>query len=313
MSSPGQKRGGCGHIMASFNSHSFCAQCRDEGKEKDPCVEQPDTTECKFCNLLVPDQCLQLATPSYKCKTEKREAKKLEVSSTPTKDSYTLVDPSSVSVIGAVDEQGSVKSPTPFAPPEKKSKKEKPTTSKAMKSVKSKATTDTKIAELDQKWPDRFNRLEALLMARTFEPTFSSNVKVTPTHSPPASVVQVTEPFIRPAQPASNSLTEFPGTGSSAVKQQPTSKTYTSRPTLSTEFPETGSSAIKHQPTSKTQNSRLTSSEHTGTNSSTSKHQSTSKLKSSRPHTDRPSTGSNSSAFKHQSASKLQPSQHLTD
>ena len=109
--------------MACFDSYTFCACCRDKGKGKDHCVEQSDTKDCKFCNSLTPEQRLQLATPSYKLKKEKREAKKLD--STPSKDSDTLVDPVSVSVIGAVDNQGTVKSPSTVAPPEKKSKKDK--------------------------------------------------------------------------------------------------------------------------------------------------------------------------------------------
>ena len=80
----------------------------------------------------------------------------------------------------------------------KKSKKDKPSTSKSTKPIGTKSDTDSEIEDLDQKWSDRFNRLEALLLARSFEPTFSSNVKVTPTHYPPAGVVQGTEPFIRP-------------------------------------------------------------------------------------------------------------------
>ena len=39
-----------------------------------------DTTDCKFCNSLTEDQRIQLATPSYKLKKEKREAKMLEAS-----------------------------------------------------------------------------------------------------------------------------------------------------------------------------------------------------------------------------------------
>ena len=139
MSSPGQKRGACGHVMVSFDSHTFCAHCRDKDKGKDPCVEQPDTKDCKFCNSLTPEQCLQLATSSYKLKKEKREAKKLD--STPSKDSDTLVDPASVSVIGAVDDQGTFKSPSTVAPPEKKSKKEKPSISKSSKPVGTKTDT----------------------------------------------------------------------------------------------------------------------------------------------------------------------------
>ena len=119
-------------------------------------------------------------------------------------------------MFGAVDDQGTVKSPTIAAPPEKKSKKDKPSTLKAMKPVESKSNTDSKIVEVDQKWSDRFNRLEALLLARSFEHTFSSNVKVTRTHSPPASVMQVTEPFIKPAQPVAASSIEFPNFTASA-------------------------------------------------------------------------------------------------
>ena len=52
MASHGQMRGGCGHLMAGFDNHSFCARCRDKGKAKDPCVERPESTDCKFCNSI---------------------------------------------------------------------------------------------------------------------------------------------------------------------------------------------------------------------------------------------------------------------
>ena len=105
-----------------------------------------------------------------------------------------------MSVIAAVDNLGSVKSPASVAPPDKKPKKDKPSsTSSKTSKAQSQANTELKIAELDQKWLDRFNHLEALLMARSLEPAFTSNVKVTLTHSPPASVENVSEPFIRPS------------------------------------------------------------------------------------------------------------------
>ena len=146
-----------------------------------------------------------------------------------------------------------MKSPASIVPPDSKKAKNDQTSSTSTKSSKAQtqANTDLKIAELDQKWSDRFNCLEALLMARSFQPSFTSNVKVTPTHSPP--VENVSEPFIRPS-------TELPGSGFSAAKHQPTSKAMTSRPTSATQFPGTGSSAVKHQPTSHTQTSRPTSS-----------------------------------------------------
>ena len=78
MSSPGQKRGACRHAMASFDGHLSCARCRDKGKGKDTCVENKDSTNCSHCNALTPEQKAQLATPSYKLKKEKREAKKAE-------------------------------------------------------------------------------------------------------------------------------------------------------------------------------------------------------------------------------------------
>ena len=126
MSSPGQKRGSCDHAMASFDGHAFCARCRDKKKGEDPCVKSPES-ECKFCVVLTPEQLTELSTPSYRLKKEKREAKKLE--STPSKDSP-LVDPSSVAIIGPVSDTATASSPPPVVP-EKKVKKDKPSSSKS--------------------------------------------------------------------------------------------------------------------------------------------------------------------------------------
>ena len=153
-----------------------------------------------------------------------------------------------MSVIGAVDGQLTLQSPGYGAPAEKSRKVEKDTASmskskssanKPLKSSVKKpvqaSSTDTKIAELDQKWSDQFNRLEALLMARTLnrEPTFQT-VKVAPTHSPPAGSVRSTEPFIklaeRPSTLSTPSSTELPGTDSSAAKHQSGTKTHTGQP-----------------------------------------------------------------------------------
>ena len=43
-------------------------------------------------------------------------AKKLEASSTPSKDNASLVDPATVSVIWAVKEQGTLQSPSDLSP-----------------------------------------------------------------------------------------------------------------------------------------------------------------------------------------------------
>ena len=66
---------------------------------------------------------------------------------------------------------------------------------------------------MEQKWSDRFNRLEALLLAKTLdqEPTFSA-VKVTPTHAPPATAIS-TQPFLKPSsasQPSDRPATSVP-------------------------------------------------------------------------------------------------------
>ena len=91
--------------MASFDSHCFYAGCREKGKGTDPCINNND---CQVCNSLTEEQRIQLSTPSYRLKKEKRDLKKS--SDTPNKDSdsSTLIDPSSVTVVGAVDGQGMV-------------------------------------------------------------------------------------------------------------------------------------------------------------------------------------------------------------
>ena len=48
MSSPGQKKGTCGHIMAVFDGHLKCARYREKGVADDPCVQS------RFFNLLPP-------------------------------------------------------------------------------------------------------------------------------------------------------------------------------------------------------------------------------------------------------------------
>ena len=92
----------------------------------------------------------------------------------------------------------------------KKSVKPKPSASASRPAA---VSTDQKFDELDQKWSDQFNRLEALLLARTLdqpqqEPTFGT-VKVVPAHSPPASVIR-SEPFIRPTDQPTSQASDRP-------------------------------------------------------------------------------------------------------
>ena len=105
-------------MMAGFDLHSVCARCRDKKKGSDPCTKTPPE-DCQHCDALTPDQRTQIATPSYKLKKEKKDAK-----STPVKDSDnpTLVDPALVSVLGVVDKQSTPGASASSEPVEKKKK-----------------------------------------------------------------------------------------------------------------------------------------------------------------------------------------------
>ena len=72
MTSSGQKRCLCGHLMAAFDKLAYCACCRDKGKGTDPCLKNED---CQHCNVLTEDQKSCLATPSYQKKKEKHDQK----------------------------------------------------------------------------------------------------------------------------------------------------------------------------------------------------------------------------------------------
>ena len=222
MSSPAQKRGSCGHAIASFDGHAYCTRCRDKGKGEEPCISNKEASDCKFCNAFTPEQRVQLATQSYKLKKEKREAKRVD-NSTPT-DGSSLVDPASVSVIGVVGEKLDQKSPT--LPPEKKKTKKDKASVKAKKSVDSTAT-DRKISELDSKWSEHFNRLEALIMSKSFQPTFSSDLRVT-TCSPPDNVPKDSEPFFQPThRPVDTSPTVMRTDPDSRAAMQPSGLSWT--------------------------------------------------------------------------------------
>ena len=85
MSSPSQRWGSCGHMMAGFDSHTVCARCHDKKKGQDPCVEKEGAV-CHHCNALTPEQLAQLSTPSYRNKKERRESKSSTPAKNPTAD-----------------------------------------------------------------------------------------------------------------------------------------------------------------------------------------------------------------------------------
>ena len=119
MASPG--KGSCGHIMALFDAHSKCAQCREKGTGQDPCVKKKP---CQICDKM-PDQKKQLATPTYR--TRKELQKKI---SSPSQ----TVNPADVTVLGKVESRGETrdrgKTPSKKA---KKSSHKSPTKKKAGK------------------------------------------------------------------------------------------------------------------------------------------------------------------------------------
>ena len=172
-------------------------------------------------------------------KKEKREARKSETV-TPTKETSELVDPANVSVIGVVGQQDIVKSPLSSVPPEEKRKKDK-LPSKTKKSSDS-SSTDSKIVELASKWSERFNRLEALLLSKSLQPTFSSEIKVAPPHSAPANIPRDFEPFFQP--------TGRTGEDFSAEMHQSACQPELDSQTTSTERTGKGFSASPHQPAS---------------------------------------------------------------
>ena len=89
MSSPGEKQGSCGHVMALFDNHNKCSRCREKGVGDDPCVKKLD---CQICKPFTPAQVQQLATPTYKARKERGEQKKSEVSSDATPTVVDLVE-----------------------------------------------------------------------------------------------------------------------------------------------------------------------------------------------------------------------------
>ena len=210
MSSPGQRRGSCGHAMAGFDTHSKCARCRDKGLADDPCVQKK---ECLICKGFTPDQVLQLATPAYRDRKEKKATSTTSANSTPT-----LVDPAHVSVLARVEKVKDVSS----TPTTKKTKRsESPSASKKRSSSKPSAED---LKNLDDKWAERFSRLEAMILAKTF------TVPVEPVVKPPSDVTPTGKPFFEPSTsklPVEKTLTsEKPGpclvqaTGNAAEEMQ---------------------------------------------------------------------------------------------
>ena len=215
MSSPGQKRGSCGHVMAIFDNHKKCACCREKGVGDDPCVKKLD---CQICKAFMPSQIIQLATPTYKARKERGEQKKSEASSDVTP---TLVDPSEVTLLGRVsaDKPSSVES-TP-----KQKKKRSDDSPRSRKRKQSSKPTSDDLKSLDDKWSERFSRLEAMLLNQSF-----------------ASVVPREHPFFDPGASTSVMFAESTGSGLAETASVSSQLTAT-QPLLGV----TGTSAVRYE------------------------------------------------------------------
>ena len=173
------------------------AKCRDKGVGEDNCVLKKD---CPICKSFTPEQVQQLATPTYR--ERKSKAKKMILSS----PAPTLVDPSHVSVLGKVEGQKTLVQPetTPAGKKKKHSFSPKP----SPRSSKKKPSTSS----LDDKWPERFARLESMLLAKSF------TIPVEPVVKPAAEVTTSQKPFFDPVASTSSFATSTGNSGPSHIQ-----------------------------------------------------------------------------------------------
>ena len=125
-----------------------------------------------FCKGFTLDQVQQLATPTNR---EHKEKKTAASSSTPT-----LVDPAHVSVLGKVEKDKAKGTPV------KNSKCNESLKPSASKKRSSSRPSGDDLKQLDDNWAERFSRLEAMLLAKTFpvpvEPVVKPATDVTTSH-----------------------------------------------------------------------------------------------------------------------------------
>ena len=180
--------------MALFDSHSKCARCRDKGLGQDACVEKKP---CKICDKFTPEQKSKLASPTYRARKEHQK----KISSPPP-----TVDLSTVTVLGQVESGKGDPSDTGESTPKKKKTSHKSPKKTAKSSKAPEYQSDLK--NLDEKWSDRFARLDALFLSKTFQ------LPVEPVQS--FSVVVSDKPFIPPEQQSSS---QIPTAGASGKKK----------------------------------------------------------------------------------------------
>ena len=152
MASHRQKRGLCGHIMTLFDAHFKCACCSETGIGQDPCIEKK---QCQICDNFSEDQKKQLATPTY------RARKELQKTSSPSQ----AVDPADVTILVESKGETSDRGKTPS----KKLKKSSHKSPSKKKASKTSVDFQADLKSMDDKWSERFARLEAMFLAKSFQ------------------------------------------------------------------------------------------------------------------------------------------------
>ena len=128
------------------------------------------------------DQKSQLANPTYKARKDKKPASPLP----------SLVNSVSIQILGQIPVNNPTKKP-------------------AKKKSSSKSSSSTTISTLDPKWLETFSRLDAMLLAKTFQqPTSQTSFSTghyasftRPVKQPPSSTLNSERPFIQPTGPVS--------------------------------------------------------------------------------------------------------------
>ena len=178
MASPGdkkgQRRGSCGHVIASFDLHDKCARCRDKLIGEDGCVKDKP---CKICDGFSASQKNMLATPSYKIREEKKAG--------------ILVSPKDVTVLQPVDNEPTFQSPSGQP---SQSPAHPPSTPPSSSSQTASFVTSGQLAAIADKWSEQFARMEVLLSRGNVFSTLVSAVKPVDTHN-----LISDNPFLAPA------------------------------------------------------------------------------------------------------------------
>ena len=156
----GQRRGLCGHMMASFDLHKRSARCRDKAIGDDDCVEK---RPCAICDSFSEVQKEILSIPTYKLHKEKKTG--------------VLVSPELVTVIASVeDKEPTFQSSPPASQPSAHAQSEASVSSSSF-------VTSDQLKQIFDQWAEHFARFEALLSRGNVFSMPKTNVKPVPSHT----------------------------------------------------------------------------------------------------------------------------------